>query len=230
MLFKSPVFAQASGSIAGMVFSHNRGGQYVRSRATPTDPATALQVEVRSAMTSLAVRWIETLTTAQRDAWATYASNVEMTNRVGDAVFLTGQQHYLRSNIPRVQLGLDSVDDGPTVFDLGELTPPTLAAQAPSNLTLSFTDTDDWVDETDSHLLFYSSKQQNPTINYFKGPFRFADRVDGDDSVPPTSPVPIASPTALTEGNFVFSRTRVSRVDGRLSGIIDLARAVIAAA
>jgi len=43
MKFKSPILSQASGSIAGITFSHNRGGMYVRARAVPTNPGSPQQ-------------------------------------------------------------------------------------------------------------------------------------------------------------------------------------------
>lgn len=227
MLFKSPIFAQASGSIAGLTFSHNRGGQYVRSRVTPTDPATSLQVTVRSAMTSLSVRWIETLTSTQRADWRVYAANVEMTNRLGDAVFLTGQQHYVRSNIPRVQAGKAPVDNAPTEFDLGLFTPPTFTGDASQDVVVSFDNTDAWANETGSFIFFYASFQKSPSIVYHKGPYQFIGSVAGDDTTPPTSPETFSPPSTLTEGNIFFARARVSRIDGRLSGNIDLGAATI---
>lgn len=227
MLFKSPIFSQASGSIAGITFSHNRGGKYIRERVTPTDPSTPLQVAVRNAMAALTVRWNETLTALQRTAWETYASNVEMTNRIGDTVFLTGQQQYLRSNIPRHQIEVSLVDDAPTVFDLGAFTIPTYGATAPLALAVIFDDSDAWANEDDSYLIAYSSLQQSPTINYFAGPYRFTGSIDGNATTPPTSPAIMSSPTPLTAGNRVFMRARISREDGRLSSPINLGPEVI---
>ena len=68
MIFKSPIFAQASGSIAGTVFSRNAGGMYVRSRANPTNPNTDAQQAVRDAMRQLVVAWTSELDDGQRDA------------------------------------------------------------------------------------------------------------------------------------------------------------------
>lgn len=227
MLFKSPIFAQASGSIAGMTFSHNRGGQYVRSRVTPTDPGTPLQVVVRSAMTSLSARWIDTLTAVQRADWRTYAANVEMTNRVGDAVFLTGQQHYVRSGIPRIQIGTTPIDDAPTVFNLGDFSPPSFFPTATPDFDVTFDNADAWASETGSFMTFYASAQQSPSIIYHKGPYRYVGAIQGDDTTPPTSPHTFSSSRTLTVGNIVFARSRVSRIDGRLSGNIDLGSAII---
>ena len=48
MKFTSQVYTQASGSVGGLTYSHNRSGMYTRARSTPTDPASTLQLERRS--------------------------------------------------------------------------------------------------------------------------------------------------------------------------------------
>lgn len=219
MLFKGILGTQLSGSLAGIVASHNAGGTYFRDRALPTDPGSAYQVAVRGYMTQLANFWSSTLTATQRAAWETYAANVTVINRIGDAIHLSGINHYVRSNVPRLQAGATRVDDAPTTFNLGEFThPAALAASAATDaLSVDFDNTDDWAGEDDSHLLVFGSREQNPTINYFKGPYRFADTIDGDSVTPPTSPASITNPFALTQNNQVFVQVRCSRADGRLS-------------
>lgn len=120
MKFKSQVYTQASGSIGGTTYSRNKGGMYTRSRAVPTDPGTSRQSVMRAAMGSLVSRWISTLTEVQRQAWRTYAQNVTVTDRLGDQIQISGQNHFIRSNAPRVQANLSLVDDAPTIFDTGE--------------------------------------------------------------------------------------------------------------
>ena len=55
------------------------------------------------------------------------------------------------------------------------------------------------------------------TINFFKGPYQFAARINGDGTTPPTSPAVIASPFPFSAGQRVFTRIVVVRVDGRVS-------------
>jgi hypothetical protein len=218
MKFKSLIISQGSGSTGGLTYSHNRGGMYIRSRATPTNPNSPQQQAVRSAMNALVAHWQETLTAAQRDAWKTYADNVPITDVLGESIYLTGMNHYIRSNISLVLAGLARVDDAPTIFDLGAFTDPSFVpAAATQDVAVTFDNTDAWANEDDAALLIFASREKAPTINYFKGPYRFAGKVDGDSVTPPTSPATISLPFAATAGNRVFFRAVVVRADARRS-------------
>lgn len=218
MLFKSGIVTQASGSIGGLTASHNSGGMYFRARAIPTDPNTVAQQAIRTALANAADRWVNVLTTAQRTAWATYASNVPLLSPLGDPREVSGMAQYVRSNVPRIRAGAALVDDGPTIFTEAELTAVTLTATAlGAALDVGFDVNDAWVGEDDAHLIVQVGTPQNPTINFFKQPFRFAGTVDGDSGTPPTSPATITSPIPFAAGQRIFIRARVSRADGRLS-------------
>lgn len=218
MLFRETVTAGASGSMGGVTASHNRFGRYLRQRIIPTNPNTDAQAAVRANFQQLAALWQTTLTDAQREAWSLYGSNVPVINRIGDPINLTGLNHYIRSNSPRLQAGLPRVDDAPTEFNLGDYTAITFGALETGNfLLVNFTDTDDWVSEDDAAMLVYGSRVQAVTINFFRGPYRFADSIDGDSTTPPTSPASVSSAFALTMGLKVFGRVQVTRADGRLS-------------
>ena len=218
-LTKLAIPGPTSGSIGGVTFSRNRGGAYMRVRATPTNPNTPLQQAVRSIMAGLASVWITGLTALQRQAWDAYAFNVPLPNALGDPVNVGGIGMFMRSNVGRVAAGLGPVFAAPTIFNLGEMSNPVIGVvDAPaSTMSLGFTETDDWVSETDSSMLVYASRSQNPSVNFFKGPYQFAQRVDGDTPIPPTSPAVINLLQTPVAGNRTFFRIRVSRADGRLS-------------
>lgn len=218
MRFKGILIGPASGSIAGTTFSRNAGGQYIRQRSIPTDPATAPQMEIRSFVSSLVNVWANTLTQVQRDAWNVYAANVPLNDVFGDPRFRTGINHYVRSNVPRLQVGLARVDTGPTIFDLGEFTAPNLTiTPATSSFNVDFDDTDDWVGEDDAAMLLWGSKPKNPSVNFFKGPYTSMDSIFGDGTLPPTTPVAVPEPFVYVVGQKGFLRVNVSRADGRLS-------------
>lgn len=220
MKFKSPVYSEASGSIAGLVYSHNRGGMYTRARATPTNPATAQQQAIRSAVATLDNRWVNVLTAAQRVAWETYALNTLMLDRLGEPRNVGGIGMYVRGNVPRSQSGITEgiIDAGPTTFGLPDLsTVGATVSEATQQISATFDTGDDWVGEDGAALLVYASRPQNPTINYFKGPYRLAGSVEGDSVTPPTSPQTIGVPFAVVQGQRVFVRAVMFRADARLS-------------
>jgi hypothetical protein len=217
--FKSQIFTQASGSVGGLTFSRNRGGLYTRSRTIPVNPSTAQQITLRGIFTQLTNFWSSVLTDAQRVAWATYATNVPLTDRLGDPIIVSGFNMYIRSNVPRVQAGLLRSDNAPTTFNLGQFTNVFAnTVELGQVLQIAFTNTDDWANEGQSALLVYSGRPLSPTINFFKGPYRFVTAIEGDAVTPPTSPATLtAAFTPITDA-AMYVRVRVSRNDGRLSG------------
>jgi hypothetical protein len=192
---------------------------YVRSRAIPTDPNSVYQQAIRGFVASLTATWVNVLSAAQRGAWDTYAENVLMPNSLGEQINIGGLAHYCRSNVPRLQAGLARVDDGPTVYNLGEFTNPSFAefASGAQTFEASFGDGDAWVDEDGAGMLISASRSQSPARNFFKGPYRFAAAIEGDSTTPPTSPAEIAAPFPIAENNKTFVLARVTRADGRLS-------------
>ena len=222
MLVKSALMESGSGSIGGITVSRNRGGLYFRGRAMPTNPNSPAQQAVRSAAAQLASAWRNVLTADQRAAWDLYAENVELPGPLGDPRNVGGLGMYVRSNVPRIASGvaeLVRVDDAPIIFNLGDVGPLSVESvtAATDVLSMGFTDTDEWVDEDASGLLIYTSRAQNPSVNYFKGPYQFADAILGDSTTPPTTPAPIGAAFNIDVDNRTFVFARVSRADGRLS-------------
>lgn len=217
MLVKG-IFTQLSGAMGGIVGSHNRFGMYVRARTIPVNPNTSYQQAIRSYMAVLSTRWQDTLTPAQRSLWEVYGDNVPVINRLGDTIYLTGLNHFCRSNVPRLIEAFAPVDDGPTDFVLPSFTAPTIAfLEATDQIQITFNNADDWANETGAVMQAYVSRPVAPTINYFKGPYRYAGSILGNDTVPPTSPATIALPFPAVAGQKLFARIQVFRKDGRLS-------------
>lgn len=219
MKFRSPVYSAVSGSIAGLTYSHNRGGMYARGRATPTNPNSTAQQAARMAMQTVVTRWGQVVTPAQRQAWANYASNTPLVDAFGEPLVLTGQQMYVRCNAARERAGLPLVDDGPTVAGLPTFTPVTLALNGGTGaLELAYDNSDGWANEDDAGLIVQVGRSVGGAVNFFKGPFRFTDVVDGDSVTAPTSPLSVTTPFGQpVAGQRTFARARVSLADGRLS-------------
>lgn len=218
MIFTSTLLAEASGRVGGLIFSHNAGGAYIRSAGTVTNPNTPAQVAVRDILSQLTSLWVSTLTQAQRDAWTLYATNVTLINRLGSPINVAGLNQYIRTNVPIIQAGFARQDAAPTIFDLGDFTAPGVQGEfATQRVSVIFAITDAWVDEDDAGLLIYASRPQNASINFFRGPYRFAGSIDGDAIAPPTSPAFVPAPFPITVGQRIFVRSRVVRADGRVS-------------
>lgn len=103
-----------SGSYQGITSSRNRNGQYVRTRATPVNPATSFQQAVRSRMSNNAANWRD-LTTLQRTGWADLGLQVARTDSLGQSYNLTGFQAYCMINNNRLAAGDAVVNDAPAL-------------------------------------------------------------------------------------------------------------------
>ncbi len=210
---------QMSGSIAGNTFARNRYGNYVRARTKPVNPRTALQTVVRASLAFLTTSWSQTLSAAQRTAWNLYASNVAMTNRLGESTFMTGFNHYIRSNMIRKQVGFPIIEEGPVIFELPE-SDPTFAitgSQATQEITYAFDITLAWALEADGWIVVFQGSPQNAQRNFFAGPWRLLSATQGADPGPIVSPVAIAVQFPIAETQHVWAYARIMRADGRLS-------------
>jgi hypothetical protein len=95
---------QASGKLGALVFSHNRGGAYVRARSMPTQPGGKYQDGIRACVEAASKGW-RTRTDAERAAWVTWADGHPMPNRVGQSIRLQGNAAYVQINARRILWG-----------------------------------------------------------------------------------------------------------------------------
>jgi len=206
---------QASGSIGGTTFARNRFGNYSRSRTKPVNPNTALQSGVRGRLAYLAEYWSSQLTAGERGAWATYAAAVASLNRLGESVYLTGFNHFLRSNTSRLQGGGAVIDAGPTVLTLPE-TDTTFAATftaSDQKVNITFNDALPWASEVGAAMYIYMGQPQNVTRNFFNGPWKYVNKLTSTS----TSPTALTAPFTVVAGQKVWVYARIQRADGRMS-------------
>lgn len=210
---------QMAGSIAGNVFGRNRYGNYARARTIPTNPNTAAQQQVRAAIAWLVEHWSTTLTPAERTAWGLYADSVNMLNRLGEVMHLSGFNHFIRSNAIRKRNADTVITPGPVIFELPEHD-PTLAftaSEAAQELEVTYDDTEEWCDLDNAHMYIFMGKPMNGQRNFFAGPWRLAHVIDGNATTPPTSPATVTCPFAIAEGQALWIYARIALADGRLS-------------
>lgn len=210
---------QMSGSIAGNTFARNHYGNYVRARTKPINPNTAHQVMARARLTQLTQRWSQTLTAPQRTAWNLYGSSVAMQNKLGETVYLTGFNHYIRSNTVMLQSGLPAVDNGPVIFELPEADPAfrITTSEATQLHSVAYDDTLAWNNEDNGLMMMYAGSPQNAQRNFFGGPWRYAGGFNGNAGAPPASPQNMTTVFGVAEGQHLWLYARILRVDGRLS-------------
>lgn len=230
MLIKSGLVTQVSGSFGGMTGSHNRGGMYLRARSIPVDPGTPRQQVMRSASSTLTSRWRDTLTQAQRDAWAVYAANTPLTSPLGDPRDVGALPMFVRGNSVRLQLA-EAVIDDPAISGLPTLSAPTTASisAATGNLTITLAP-DPWVDIDDAWLAVYASRPLSESIGFYKGPYRLVGKLEGDSVTPPSVFTDSYADQwgAVTAGAQVRLQLRVADEFAALSAAIRLGLTVAA--
>jgi len=212
-----PEGQQRSGSIGGTVWSHNRSGVYIRNRSIPVNPNTDRQSAVRNAVRAISIAWETILTQVQRDAWDVYAANVTWQNRLGQSINLTGLNHFIRCNTPRVMNAIARVDAAPVIFDLAAA--DTELTASAEELTQLITVNGDllhpWIGEANAWYFISMGIPQNASRRYFGGPWRQLAAIPG--AGPPPFPALLATAFPFAEGNRIWVRSRVARGDGRLS-------------
>lgn len=210
---------QMSGSIAGDTHARNRFGNYIRARTKPINPNSARQAKVRSIIALLVERWNETLTADQRAAWETYAAAVNMKNKLGETVNLTGFNHYIRSNCSYVDLGGGYFDDAPTTLSLADKDPTfaIAASAATQEITVTFDANMAWNSEPGAGMFMLDGTPQLATRNFFAGPYRGLIWLGGIQPPGNVSPQAHTSLFVLVEGQRIWVQARIIRVDGRLS-------------
>jgi hypothetical protein len=96
----------SSGSQAGTTASHNRAGQYYRSRRTPVNPpGTGRRASIRSWFGAASSAWAS-LTFSQQAAWTAYGSAHPVTDALGQSIKLTGQQVFVSINTQLQNVGV----------------------------------------------------------------------------------------------------------------------------
>lgn len=209
-----------SGTVAGQVMARNRYGRYCRNYVLPVNPSTAKQENARAAVGDMAIAWAS-LTAGQRNAWNTYAASVPVPNRIGGTDYITGFNHFVRSNSSRLRIPTDVVSDGPSILSLPapDSTIVITASEATQQLSVAFDDANGWESEDGGFMMLYCGFPQSPTRTFYAGKMIHIGQFTGDTGVPLTTPQTANVPAefAFVSGQKLFLAHRIMRADGRLS-------------
>lgn len=126
-----------SGSYAGVTSSRNSYGQYLRTRATPVNPGTTFQVDVRARFSTAAGAW-RNLTEVQQAGWRDLAGQIARNDSLGQSYTPSGFGAYCMVNLNRQTVGLALLDDPPLYAPPVAADTATLTATA-STLSLAYT-------------------------------------------------------------------------------------------
>ncbi len=110
---------QISGRVGGSVFSHNKGGPYIRNGTIPIQPSTSYKDLAMNRLTVVSRQWAG-LGEPGRQSWRTWANQNPITNRLGKSILLSGNAAYIKLNTRLLA-------SGDTVI----AAPPAIAAPSP---------------------------------------------------------------------------------------------------
>ena len=117
-----------SGSQANITASHNRAGQYLRSRRTPVTPTrTAKQGILRGKFGAASAAW-QSMTTALQSAWTAFAAAYPVVDSLGQSVTLTGQQYFIGLQTSLMNAGQPINTDIPTNTETPPIDTPVIYA------------------------------------------------------------------------------------------------------
>lgn len=223
-LIASQLITAASGSVGGITFSHNTGGMYVRGRATPTNPATARQTAVRTALGAANQSWDLDLTDTQQNDWNTYGKNTPVTNALGATVHRSGHAMYTRQYVPCVQTGFSPSFDAPIVFNTGS--PVVSVTQFGIHTVtgvdhIAVTGSIATAETVDAQVILYLGRPQNKGRRFYKSPYQlaaFTPITAGDTGFSFSDLITaLSSDYPFEAGMFVPFRLTVLYADGRYS-------------
>jgi len=116
-----PMAGVISGRVGSVVFSHNKGGPYVRNGTIPTKLSHERAVAVRTRLTQASQQW-QALTDAQRASWKSWCQVNTVTNRLGHQVTMPANAAFVMLNTRLVQAGDSPIDEPPVTVSPEGLT------------------------------------------------------------------------------------------------------------
>jgi hypothetical protein len=120
----------ARGKLAGIVYSKNAAGAYIRAKVSPTQALTTRRGVVRERITNLSKYFSGSLTADQVIAWNAFSKNNPVSNVFGHTVTLSGIQTFCRLNAAILNCGGTQIDDPPTSLAITGITSLSATAAA----------------------------------------------------------------------------------------------------
>jgi len=168
------IVVDGSGKLGGHVFAKNRGGHYMRTKVTPSNPNTTFQVAVRVLFALISSGW-SSLTNAQRLSFSARVGSYQTTNIFGDSKSPSAKALHqkLNQNLGNSGQALIEVCPDPSAVPsalidscTGDLAAPDLAFNVSG-------------DTTGSKLLIFATPPLSQGTTHYKNKLRVIGVVDG---------------------------------------------------
>lgn len=109
----SALVSDMRNKLNGSVMSKNRAGSYIRNKATPVNPQTSFQQDVRQRLGALSSQW-GALTLAQRLSFTNATPNFPYTDIFGDKKELDGKSLFIKLNSNLSNIGSPQILSAPS--------------------------------------------------------------------------------------------------------------------
>lgn len=173
MRFISSLVTQGSGVMGNLVVEKNG---VIRTRNIPTNPATAFQTAVRTALAAAAQAWRDILTGVQRVGWNSYAATVVKKDVLGKNKVISGIDCYVAYSAAATQGGGAPISAPPALTGLAACPAVTAVVVDDSANTATFTFADVVSDVLTLNLSLSPGPVSHGRASY-AGPYRFHSAV-----------------------------------------------------
>lgn len=207
------MMVDASGKLGGQVFSKNRGGAYIRTKATPLNPQTTSQMAIRGIFASVSSAW-SGLSEAGRQSFNNLVSSYARTDIFGDLRNPSGKNLFQRLNQNLVISGQPQITTcvQPSEVPFANVTGVTIEAGA-TEMNLSFEG-----DTSDSKMVIWATPPVSAGTSFVKNKLRQIAVLDGQAAA--TVNVVshyIAKFGAFDEDSNIYFGVRVINANGQAS-------------
>lgn len=143
------LMVDARGKLGGHVFSKNRGGAYMRTKVTPTNPQASAQMAVRLLFGAIASSW-SSLAAASRESWNNAVQNFTTTDIFGDLKTPSGKALYQRLNQNLALSGQAQLSVAPSLVEV----PTATLLRADAEISISEFNVETVGDSTGSVIVY----------------------------------------------------------------------------
>jgi hypothetical protein len=216
------MMTDASGKLGGQVFSKNRGGSYVRTKVTPTNPQTTAQMTVRGIFASISSAW-SSLSEASRLSFNNLVGDYGTTDIFGDLHNPSGKALFqrLNQNLEISEQAQITVCVPPSAVPFANLT------SAIGDVSSETFEVDTTNDTTGSKLVVWATPPMSQGTTFVKNKLRqievFAGVASGTVDIAASYAAKFG---AITVGDNIYVGVRVINANGQASPL-ETVKAVI---
>lgn len=135
------IVSEVRGTIAATTYARNKGGAVIRNRIVPINRRSNLQSTRRQILASLSSSF-RGLTQTQISGWNSAALNFPISDNLGQTIYLSGQQLYVRFNANLGLIGAAAITNAPAPTSFAIIALTTLTATAGTGaITVAFSPT-----------------------------------------------------------------------------------------